>query len=94
MTVPPSTTMFYWHLEFLKFVAALQAMSIIDSEAAFERKCKELRNGDELFNGLDRLGIKDLARWHLHLERLKRRQRTNSLKNLVTRSMVHLPSAN
>jgi hypothetical protein len=53
--------MFYWHLEFLKFVAALQAMSIIDSEAAFERKCKELRNGDELFNGLDRLGIKDFS---------------------------------
>ena len=37
-------------------------MSIIDSEAAFERKCKELRNGDELFNGLDRLGIKDFTR--------------------------------
>ena len=36
-------------------------MSIIDSEAAFERKCKELRNGDELFNGLDRLGIKDFS---------------------------------
>jgi len=53
--------MFYRYLEFLKFVAALQAMSIIDSEAAFERKCKELRNGDELFNGLDRLGIKDFS---------------------------------
>ena len=36
-------------------------MSIIDSEAAFERKCKELRNCDELFNGLDRLGIKDFS---------------------------------
>ena len=53
--------MFYRQSQFLKFVVALQAMSIIDSEAAFERKCKELRNGDELFNGLDRLGIKDFS---------------------------------
>ena len=93
MTVPPSRC-FIGTLEFLKFVAALQAMSIIDSEAAFERKCKELRNGDELFNGLDRLGIKDFSTLAFTLEHRRRRQRTNSLKNLVTRSMVHLPSAN
>ena len=52
---------FPWHLKVLELVVPLQAMSIIDSEAAFERKCKELRNGDELFNGLDRLGIKDFS---------------------------------
>jgi len=48
-------------LRSLQLVAASKAMSIIDSEAAFERKCKELRNCDELFNGLDRLGIKDFS---------------------------------
>ena len=36
-------------------------MSIIDSGTAFGRKCKELRDCDELFNGLDRLGIKDFS---------------------------------
>ena len=47
--------------ELIRFVTALQAMSIIDSEAAFERKCKKLRNGDELYNGLGRLGVKDCS---------------------------------
>ena len=36
-------------------------MSIVDSEAAFTRKCKELRNGAELHEGLARLEIKDFS---------------------------------
>ena len=36
-------------------------MSIVDSEAAFERKCKELRNGTELYDGLFQLGVKDFS---------------------------------
>ena len=48
-------------LRLLQLVAASKAMCIIVSEAAFERKCKEVRSCDELFNGLDRLGIKDFS---------------------------------
>ena len=36
-------------------------MSLVDSEAAFERKCKELRDGADLFNGLIAQGIKDFS---------------------------------
>ena len=36
-------------------------MSIIDSEAAFERKCKDLRNGEELYNGLQQIGVRDFS---------------------------------
>eukprot|EP00435_Cladocopium_sp_Y103_P048363 s108_g14.t1 len=36
-------------------------MSIVDSAAAFERKCKELRGGEELFNGLKTLGVGDFS---------------------------------
>ena len=36
-------------------------MSIVDSAAAFERKCRELRGGDELFDGLSNLGVKDFS---------------------------------
>ena len=36
-------------------------MSIVDSTAAFERKCKELRGGTELFNGLSGLGANDFS---------------------------------
>ena len=48
----------------LKVVALLEvlaAMSIIDSEAAFERKCKDLRNGEELYNGLQQIGVRDFS---------------------------------
>ena len=37
------------------------AMSIVDSAAAFERKCKELRGGEDLFTGLSALGVKDFS---------------------------------
>ena len=36
-------------------------MSIVDSAAAFERKCKELRGGEDLFNGLNTLGVTDFS---------------------------------
>eukprot|EP00435_Cladocopium_sp_Y103_P017720 s5862_g4.t1 len=36
-------------------------MSIVDSAAAFERKCKELRGGDDLFTGLKNLGVSDFS---------------------------------
>ena len=36
-------------------------MSIVDSAAAFERKCKELRGGEALFAGLIALGVKDFS---------------------------------
>ena len=36
-------------------------MSIVDSAAAFERKCKELRGGDDLFAGLSALGVTDFS---------------------------------
>ena len=36
-------------------------MSIVDSEATFERKCKELRNGTELYEGLEKLGVRDFS---------------------------------
>ena len=36
-------------------------MSIVDSAAAFERKCKELKGGDELFDGLEKLGVSDFS---------------------------------
>eukprot|EP00435_Cladocopium_sp_Y103_P035504 s3763_g9.t1 len=36
-------------------------MSIVDSSAAFERKCKELRGGEDLFNGLKALGVSDFS---------------------------------
>jgi len=36
-------------------------MSIVDSAAAFERKCKELKGGDELFDGLENLGVSDFS---------------------------------
>eukprot|EP00435_Cladocopium_sp_Y103_P066264 s14_g28.t1 len=36
-------------------------MSIVDSAAAFERKCKELRGGEELHNGLKALGVSDFS---------------------------------
>ena len=36
-------------------------MSIVDSAAAFERKCKELGGGEDLFNGLNTLGVTDFS---------------------------------
>ena len=36
-------------------------MSIVDSAAAFERKCEELKGGDELFDGLEKLGVSDFS---------------------------------
>lgn len=36
-------------------------MSLVDSAAAFERKCKDLRGGEDLFNGLIGLGIRDFS---------------------------------
>ena len=36
-------------------------MSLGDSAAAFERKCKDLRGGEDLFNGLIGLGIRDFS---------------------------------
>ena len=36
-------------------------MSIVDSAAAFERKCKELRGGEDLYTGLIGLGVKDFS---------------------------------
>ena len=36
-------------------------MSIFDSAAAFERKCKELRGGEELITGLSTLGVTDFS---------------------------------
>ena len=37
------------------------AMSLVDSSAAFERKCRDLKGGDELFEGLSALGIGDFT---------------------------------
>ena len=34
-------------------------MSLVDSAAAFERKCKDAKNGEDLFNGLKALGVTD-----------------------------------
>ena len=36
-------------------------MSLVDSAAAFERKCKDLRGGDILYEGLSALGITDFS---------------------------------
>ena len=36
-------------------------MSLVDSSAAFERKCRDLKGGDELFEGLSALGIGDFS---------------------------------
>ena len=36
-------------------------MSIVDNSAAFERKCKDLKGGDKLFEGLSALGIVDFT---------------------------------
>lgn len=36
-------------------------MSLVDSAAAFERKCKELKGGDEMFDGLEKLGVSDFS---------------------------------
>ena len=36
-------------------------MSIVDSAAAFERKCKELKGGDELLDGVEKLGVSDFS---------------------------------
>ena len=39
----------------------LAAMSLVDSSAAFERKCRDLKGGDALFEGLSALGIGDFS---------------------------------
>ena len=36
-------------------------MSLVDSSAAFERKCRDLKGGDTLFEGLAALGISDFS---------------------------------
>ena len=36
-------------------------MSLVDSSTAFERKCRDLKGGDELFEGLSALGICDFS---------------------------------
>ena len=36
-------------------------MSLVDSSAAFERKCRDLKGGDALFEGLANLGISDFS---------------------------------
>ena len=36
-------------------------MSLVDSSATFERKCRDLKGGDELFEGLSALGIGDFS---------------------------------
>ena len=36
-------------------------MSVVDRAAAFERKCNELRGGEELIPGLSTLGVTDFS---------------------------------
>ena len=52
---------FHLQLQVVTTAEARVAMSIIDSEAAFERKCNDLRNGEELYNGLQKIGVRDFS---------------------------------
>ena len=52
---------FFMTFRILSLVFPLAAMSLVDSSAAFERKCRDLKGGDALFEGLSALGISDFS---------------------------------